>query len=96
MEYVQPVVEVQGLKEGDEHRVVSLLALGKVAAVDDGNLDHDPEDHPQHSENAVANALDQTEGEKICRIPCPEHRTGEFASREHKAVAEKDQKIACN
>jgi hypothetical protein len=91
MRSAAPVVEVEGLKQGRESRVRDLLALGEVAAVDDANLDHDPEEHGDHSDDAREDPADEVENEEVGGVPCPEDRVGQLPSvAEDDAVAEED------
>ncbi len=90
------MVEVQSLEKGHERRIPSLLALGKVATVDDGNLYHNPEDHFYHPPDSIKHAFDKVEGQKICGIPRPEHWVSHFPSYVDKSIANADKNIACD
>ncbi len=85
------MVEVECLKEGREGRIRALLALGKIAAVDDADLDHDPKEHGDHSDNAREDSADEVENQQVCRVPCPEDRMGQLSTiTEDNSVAEED------
>jgi hypothetical protein len=84
-----PVVEVERLEEGREGRVSALLALREIAAVDDANLDHDPEKHGDHSDDARQDPADEVQNQQVRRVPSPEDRVGQLSAvAEDEAVAE--------
>ena len=88
------MVEVERLEEGREGRVSALLALRKIAAVDDANLDHDPEKHGDHSDDARQDPADEVQNQQVRRVPCPEDRVGQLSAvTKDDAVAEEDDKL---